>query len=57
MNFYEAMDYTGFDIDRAVQLTTGENPVDYNVIEEILKEAGLDAVASVSTKPCAACDR
>ena len=57
MDFYESMDYTGFDIDRAVQLTTGENPVDHDVIEEILKEAGLDAVASVSAESISACNR
>ena len=41
-DFYEALDFCAFDVEKAAELAEGENPVDKNTIDIILREAGLD---------------
>lgn len=50
-DFIEAMDFCAFDVDKAVEMTKVETRTLPEIINEMLEEAGLDAVASVPTKP------
>lgn len=55
-DFYEALDFCAFDVTKASAMVGEAKPL-REVIEDILEEAGLDAVASVPTEPITACDR
>lgn len=48
-DFYEVLDYCGFDVDRAAKMVDAKPLME--IINDILEEAGLDAVASISTEP------
>ena len=50
-DFYEIMDRCAFDVDKAVAETKVETRTLPEIINEMLKEAGLDAMESVSAKP------
>ena len=50
-DFYELLDMYAFDVDKAVQAAkNGAKPLK-EIINEILEEAGLDAVETVPAKP------
>lgn len=49
-DFYEILDYCAFDVEKASALNGDVKPL-REIINEMLEEAGLDAVEDVSTKP------
>ena len=50
-DFYELLDMYAFDVDKAVQAAkNGAKPLK-EIVNEILEEAGLDAVETVPAKP------
>ena len=49
-DFIELMDFCAFDVDKAAALAGGARPL-REIIDEILEEAGLDAVARIQPKP------
>lgn len=49
-DFYEIMDRCAFDVDKAVAETKVETRTLREIINEMLKEAGLDAVAAVQSE-------
>lgn len=50
-DFYEVMDRNAFDVDKAISEMKCETRTLPEIINEMLEEAGLDAVESVSAKP------
>lgn len=56
-DFYELLDLYAFDVDKAATAANnGARPLK-KVIDEILEEAGLDALEKVQSEPARAIDR
>lgn len=49
-DFYEVLDRCAFDVDKAVAETKVETRTLPEIINEMLKEAGLDAMAPIQSK-------
>ena len=56
-DFIEAMDFCAFDVDKAVEMTKVETRTLKEIINEMLEEAGLDAVEKVQPKSAGTSDR
>lgn len=56
-DFIEAMDFCAFDVDKAVEMTHVETRTLPEIINEMLEEAGLDALEKVQSEPAGAIDR
>lgn len=56
-DFIEAMDFCAFDVDKAVEMTKVETRTLPEIINEMLEEAGLDALEKVQSEPAGAIDR
>ena len=56
-DFIEAMDMCAFDVDKAVEMTKVETRTMKEIINEMLEEAGLDAMEKVQSEPAGAIDR
>ena len=50
-DFIELMDLYAFDVDRAAQAAKNSARPLKEIVDEILEEAGLDAVAAVQPEP------
>lgn len=46
-DFIEVMDFCAFDVDKAVEMTKDETRALKEIIDEMLEEAGLDAMVTV----------
>ena len=49
-DFIEAMEFCAYDVDKAASMIGGVRPL-REIIDEILEEAGLDAVARIQSEP------
>ena len=56
-DFIEAMDLCAFDVDKAVEMSKVETRTLKEIIDEMLEEAGLDALEKVQSEPAGAIDR
>lgn len=50
-DFYELLDMYAFDVEKAAQAAQSDAKPLHEIVNEILEEAGLDAVETVSAKP------
>jgi hypothetical protein len=51
LDYFAALVISAFDVDAAAKLTQNDAKTLPEVVNEILEEAGLDAMANVSAKP------
>lgn len=56
-DFIEAMDMCAYDLDMAVEMTKVETRTLKEIINDMLEEAGLDALEKVQSEPAGAIDR
>ena len=56
-DFYELLDLYAFDVDKAAKAANNVTRPLKEVIDEILEEAGLDAVEKVQSEPAGSIDR
>jgi hypothetical protein len=56
-DFIEAMDMCAFDVDKAAEMTKVETRTLKEIINEMLEEAGLDALEKVQSESAGAIDR
>lgn len=56
-DFIEVMDFCAFDVDKAVEMTKDETRALKEIIDEMLEEAGLDAVEKVQSEPAGTINR
>ena len=48
-DFIEAMDFCAYDVEKAVKMVGGARPL-REIIDEIMEEAGLDAMARIQSE-------